>query len=146
MKPIYRLAAVMLLIVLLTSACAPVHPARNKSLLEITSMISSLGGEGENNETGIYSYTAILTNYSGLPINVKTITPEVQAAFAARLLEDSTGITVEKAIPTGESIEVNGKLRFDFKDLTKQQIMGMGEPVAGFDVISQSYLPLPPAE
>jgi len=146
MKTNLRLGAALLLIVLLTSACAPTLPPGGKSLLQISGMFSSLGGEGANNEIGVYSYTVILTNRSGLPINLKSVTPEVQGAFASRLLNTAIEVTVEKAIPAGESIEVNGELRLDFKDLTKQQITDMGEPVAGFDLISQSYLPLSKTE
>ncbi len=146
MKPIYRLAAVLLLIALLTSACASTRQPSSKSLFQISSMVSSLGGEGANNETGVYSYTIILTNYSDAPVNVKSVTPEIRKAFTDRLLTDPAEIAVEKAVPASELIEINGKLRFNFTDLTKQQITGMGEPVVGFDVISQSYLPLPSAE
>ncbi len=146
MKSVLRHAALLLLLVLLTSACAPTNQPQSKSLLQITSMVASLGGEGANDEVGVYSYTIILTNRSGLVANVKSVTPEIPQAFAARLITSNNEIAVEKAVPSGESIEINGKLRFDFKNLSKEQITKMGEPVAGFDVVSQSYLPLPPLE
>ncbi len=147
MKTTYRIGAALLLIVLLASACTPsANPPNSKSMLVISSMISSLGGEGTNNEVGVYSYTVILTNNSDLPINVKSVLPAIQNKFTSRLLGSNPEVSVEKAVPNGESIEINGELRFDFKNLTKQQISDMGEPVAGFSIISQSYLSLPPTQ
>ncbi len=144
MKNTPRLGIAFLLIALLLTACTPIQSPGAKTMLEITSMVSSLGGEGAHNEIGVYSFTVILTNHSGSTLNIKSITPEVQKAFASRLLETNFETSVEKAVPSNESIEINGKLRFDFKSLTKQQITDMGEPVAGLDVTSQAYLPLPP--
>jgi hypothetical protein len=64
----------IVLIVLLLTACIPqisADPAENESDLRITGMVTSLGGEPDNFEQGIFNYTVTITNNSG---QQKTIT------------------------------------------------------------------------
>ncbi len=145
MKTTFRLGPALLLIVLLAAACVPTPQVNSRSPLEINSMVSSLGGEGANNDTGVYSYTIILINRSDRPINVQSVTPEMQRAFSSRLLSPILEQPVGHAIPSGESIEINGEIRFDFTGLSKQQIVDLGEPISGFSVASQIYVLVPSA-
>ncbi len=146
MKNILSLGSALLLVVLLAAACTPIGQPKSSSPFEITSMFASLGGENNDVNTGIYSYTIVLTNRSGQPMNVQSVAPEVQKAFSSRLLTADLAHTVGHVVPAGESIEINGQLRFDFNGLSKQQIVDLGEPISGFDVTSQIYVRVPAAK
>lgn len=146
MRRFFQLAPAALWLLTLAAACSPLSAltgARSESGLEITNMVSSLGGESADLEVGLYSYTVVLVNRFNHPVTVRSITPVLSQGFASRLLTPDLEKKIDQIIPSSELIEIQGQLRFDLKDLSKRQIEDMGEPVTGFEVVTQSLLALP---
>jgi hypothetical protein len=135
----------IVLIVLLLTACIPqisADPAENESDLRITGMVTSLGGEPDNFEQGIFNYTVTITNNSGQQKTITGVEPILAEQAAARLQGTSEQAVDLEIEPHGYG-SVSGTLQFNFEGLSKADIEAFGPLVEGFRVDTHSVLAVP---
>ncbi|KPL79208.1 hypothetical protein ADN00_05025 [Ornatilinea apprima] len=130
---------------LLFTACAAPAQAQplSQPALVIRSSTTALGAEGDQQQIGVLSYTFVLENTSQQDILLLAFTPQLNPAYAARLLGKLQAVPVGLGLSGGETVELGGQLRFDFSGLSKQDIEALGHPLAGWLIQSESFIPQP---
>jgi hypothetical protein len=104
-------------------------------------MVTSLGGEKDDYQQGIFNYTITIANNSS---EVKTITgvePVLSEELSNRL-SGSTYQIVRIRIEPQAHDTVSGTLRFDFEGLSKGEIMAMEPFLTGF-LINEDFVAVP---
>jgi hypothetical protein len=124
MKQYWILLAVLM--ILAATACGPQvgRSTDHTADLTITSIVTSLGGEPDNVEEGIFTYSITILNNSSETKTITSIEPVLSSRTADRL-GDSTQQITELVIEPQESGVVSGTLRFDFTGLTKEEITAL---------------------
>jgi len=130
---------------LLLTACAAPAQAQplSQPTLVIRSSTTALGAEDEDHQIGVLSYTFVLENTSQQENLLLAFTPQLNPAYAARLLCKLQAVPVELRLNGGETVELGGQLRFDFSGLSKQEIEALGKPLAGWLIQSEVFLAQP---
>jgi hypothetical protein len=132
------------LMILAVTACEPQvgrstdHPAD----LTITSVVTSLGGEPDNVEEVIFTYSITILNNSSQTKTITSIEPVLSAQTADRL-NGSTQQINELIIEPQESVVVSGTLRFDFTGLTKEEITALEPFIVSLRITNETLLDLP---
>lgn len=135
----------LMLMVLLLAACIPqanANPSDNEIDLTITGMVTSLGGDPDNFEQGIFSYTITITNNSDEQKTITGVEPILAEQAAARL-EGTSEQAIDLEIEPQGYGSVSGTLRFDFEGSSKADIEAFGPLVQGFRVDTRSMLAVP---
>ena len=111
--------------------------------IEIPGWSMSIGSESNDIiDTQIASYEFSLLNYDVKEKYVKWIEPIYSKVFEKRLIKKIGKFDVNKAIKPGESIQVELKVKFDAKGLSKQQIISMEPFITNIKVITENNLTL----
>jgi hypothetical protein len=133
-----------LIAVLIMTGCAPGSiDTTTRPPLEITGMVTSLGGEPDDVEQGIYSYTITLANNTDSRFTITGIEPVLSEAVGARLV-GQTHASISVTVEPQESATVSGTLRFNFEGLSKQDIMALEPFITHFQVNGDTLVPAPP--
>jgi hypothetical protein len=133
-----------LIALLIMSGCAPGSTTTTtRPPLEITNMVTSLGGEPDDVEQGIFSYTITLANNTGSRFTITGIEPVLSESVASRL-SGQTYDSISVAIAPQESATLSGTLRFNFEGLSKQDILALEPFVTSFQINGNTLVPVSP--
>jgi hypothetical protein len=143
---IYRCRVfVLFLLVLLTACQGQLSNTTQSSLggLRIVQFAAALGG---TQQQGSYQYTVSLVNGTNQELTIVSITPVVTPAFMPRVDPHQLPVPVGQPLAAGGTMEINGTIRFQASDLSKQQINELMPVVTGIRIISEQQLSVPGQE
>jgi hypothetical protein len=142
MKQGWTLLAV--LVILVMSACVQQtgRSTGNPTDLAITSVVTSLGGEPDDVEEGIFTYTASIQNNTTESKTITIIEP-IFTDFAADRLIGSARQSLSLIIEPQASANVSGTLRFNFAGLTKEDIAAQEPFITSLRITNELLLPMP---
>jgi hypothetical protein len=139
---IKRSLLIFLALLLSVAACATPSSAPGKLTgLWIPSLTTSLSGEPDRT---ILSYSAIITNSSSREVFVESARPVLSHGFAKLAGDADLTQTMDKALPSGGSIEVKGEITLNTSGMSKEQIQSLTPALLSLEVRQRELLPVAP--
>lgn len=142
MKKLPVLLIVLTLTGLITILPGCTFPQGNdaKAGLQLSGITTGVGGCDDTGDKSTLSYTASLFNDSSEYIYVKNVQVIPGGNVAPRIIGSQLIVNVEKYIPPGETLQVEGDFNFDSSGLSKTEITELEPYIKSFNITTEQLI------